>query len=81
MELKDFILKKGISQAELARKLGVTDASISQIVHKTRNPSSHLINRIIDFTKGEVTFKELHISASPSRLGKKKIRKKKTENV
>jgi len=75
MELKDFLFKNKISQADFSRKIGVTQARVSQIVNKKRNPSSHLMKIIEEVTNGEVTMQELFNPNSPSRL---KNRKRKT---
>lgn len=79
MELKDFLYKNKISQADFSRKIGVTQARISQIVNRKKNPSSHLMKTIEEATNGEVTMQELFNPESPSRLKNRK--RKSNENT
>jgi len=41
-ELAKTLVKKGVSQKEVARKLGVTPAAVSQYLHKKRGEKEHL---------------------------------------
>lgn len=71
MELKEFLSENNILQAHFARKIGVTQARISQIVHKKTNPSLDLARRIIKETNGKVTVAELFNPEAPTRIKKK----------
>jgi len=47
-KLIDERIKKNISQRDLARKIGTSQAAISRIENMNGNPSLHLLKRIAD---------------------------------
>lgn len=56
-KLKNLLEEKGISQAELAKNVGVTQAFISYIVKGFKQPSVALLKRIAEYL--QVTVDEL----------------------
>ncbi len=55
MTLKEYIDNVGVSQAALARKIGVEQASISRWVNGKQYPDWSLIPEIYKATEGRVT--------------------------
>ena len=59
MELKDFLEKNSISQNEFSKQNKVKQAVLSNIVHHKSNPSLLNAKKIVDATKGKVSFNDL----------------------
>lgn len=59
MTLNAYLEAKHDTQAELARRCGVSAASISRIRTAKQVPSFALASRIVAETKGKVTFADL----------------------
>jgi len=59
MDLREFLFKKGITQIEFAKKLGISRGHLNQILHKTKHPSRKLAKEIEEQTEGKVTAIEL----------------------
>jgi transcriptional regulator with XRE-family HTH domain len=78
MELREFLIKEKISQADFARKIGVTRARVSQIVNKKANPSIVLAKHIEEVTESAVTTMDLISPGVPSRFKVKKNEKDKS---
>ena len=55
MNLETFIKAKGLTQAEFADALGVSQATVSKIIDGAQNATADIITRIVDQTKGAVT--------------------------
>ena len=77
MKLDKYLKNNEVSQADFARRVGVTRHHISQIVNNLRNPSLELATIIEQATKGEVSMKDLFNVKVPSRL--RSIKRKKIE--
>lgn len=54
MDLKSYIDAHGITQSEIAKAIGTTDATVSRLVNGTRKPGLHLAMDIQKATKGKV---------------------------
>ena len=76
MELRKYLSKKGISQTDFAKNVGVTRARINQIANKRMNPSLTLAKHIEDVTEGAVTVYDLIEIGAPSRFKVKRDEKK-----
>lgn len=59
MDLREFLFKKGITQIEFAKKLGISRGHLNQILHKTKHPSRKLAKEIEEQTEGKVAAIEL----------------------
>lgn len=59
MELDYYLFKHKRTQSQLAQDLKMSPARISLFVNKKVNPSLLTAIRIVDWTEGKVTFKEL----------------------
>ena len=59
MLLKDYLLKEGISIAQLAYYMNRHPNHISRIIKRIQRPSMSLAERIIEFTNGQVTLDEI----------------------
>jgi transcriptional regulator with XRE-family HTH domain len=55
MKLQEYMDKEGISQSELARRLGVTVGAVCRWLSGNRFPNRPHLQRILDETKGKVT--------------------------
>ena len=53
--LRTYRLKNGLSQREMAEKVGVTIATISRLETGRRTASMRLVSSIVDATGGELT--------------------------
>lgn len=73
MELREFLIKEKISQADFAKKIGVTRARVNQIANKKMNPSIVLAYRIKEETNGRVSIEELISHGAPNRLKIKRL--------
>jgi len=72
MDLKSYLRKTKTSQSDFAKKVGITQARISQIVNKKFNPSIVLAKHIEEITKGAVTTMDLIYPEAPTRFKVKK---------
>lgn len=66
MKLEEYLKKHQLSLQSFGKKVGASQAQISRIVNKKRNPSTRLIERIIRETKGEVSFEDVFHPEAPS---------------
>lgn len=66
-KLRDFRKSKEMTQADLARKVGVRKPTISRIESGARVPSVSLIRRLIEFSGGELTADDLLATPQPER--------------
>ena len=71
MKLKEYLKTYKLSQKDLALRIGVSQAHISQILCGKKNPSIQLIKRIEIVTNGSVLAAELLHPKAPSRLKNK----------
>ena len=71
MRLEEYLKKHKITCTAFGDKVGVSDAQITRIINKKRNPSPHLMKRIQEETNGEVGFEDLFNPEVPSRLKKR----------
>jgi len=78
MRLEEYLKKYKITCKSFGAKVGVSDAQVTRIINKKRNPSPHLMKRIQEETNGEVSFEDLFNPEAPSRLKKKEFEKTKT---
>lgn len=60
MKLENYLTKTGMTQAELAKKLGIGRADINRYVKGIRRPRPDLANRIVEFTEQTVTLEDLY---------------------
>lgn len=60
MRLETWLELKSISQAEFARRIGTTGATVSRIISGQQNISLSLQDAIMKETKGDVTLNDLH---------------------
>lgn len=58
MELSRYLFEKKISQQKAAKKLGVSQQMISQLILGHAKPGLKLADAINAFTKGKVTIKD-----------------------
>lgn len=59
MDFREFLFKKGITQVQFAKQLGISRGHLNQILHKTKHPSRKLAKEIEAQTEGKVTAMEL----------------------
>ena len=59
MDLADHLSATETTQAAFAGRIGIGEAHLSLIIHKRRKPSLEVARRIIDASKGDVTFDDL----------------------
>lgn len=64
MKLKEYLIKEGITQSQLARELGITRAYVSHICMGLNNPSTKIAHEISAFTKGKVQVHEVRICST-----------------
>ena len=72
MKLEEYLKKHQLSLQSFGKKVSASQAQISRIVNKKRNPSTRLIERIIRETKGEVSFEDVFHLEAPSGWNPKK---------
>ena len=77
MRLEKYLSLKRLSEREFSSILNVSQAHISNIIKKRRNPSLILAKRIEEATGGNVAIKDLLNPEVPSRL--KNIEKNKDD--
>jgi transcriptional regulator with XRE-family HTH domain len=65
--LRRFREERQLSQADMAKLIGTTVASISRWETGERRPSSTMFPRIIRATKGKVTPNDFYLARSPVR--------------
>jgi transcriptional regulator with XRE-family HTH domain len=58
MKLEQYIKEQGLSNRELAIRLGVSDAAISLWLSGDRSPKRENISKIIKATCGQVTYED-----------------------
>ena len=59
MDLESYLQKKKLQKKEFAKLIRVSNACISHIVNKKREPSLEIARRIIKETKGKVNVSDL----------------------
>jgi len=59
MELYQFLFKTKTRQKDLAEGTGISAANINAIMNKKHSPSLKNAVKIVEFSKGTVTYKEL----------------------
>ena len=67
MTLNDWLTSEDLTQAFAAKRLGVSQPSISYLVKGNRLPSLRLMQKILTMTNGAVTIEDF---LSTGRLGK-----------
>ena len=72
MRLKQYLLKKGISQRSFANSVGVSGVHINHIINGRRNPSPKLMKKIKEISKDALSFEDLCNPNIPSRKKRKK---------
>ena len=60
MKLANYLLNKGMSQAEFAKKLGIGRADVNRYLSGIRRPRPELARQIVEFTKWAVTLEDLY---------------------
>ena len=60
VNMKQFLTDNGLKQVDLARFLGITEASVSKMVKGYTNPSKENLQRILDNDRGWDTSSLLH---------------------
>jgi len=60
MKLKDFLEKEGISNAEFAKRIGVSKMTISRYVRGEAIPKPDIMRRIVKDTKNKVTANDFY---------------------
>lgn len=59
MRLAEWMKLNSVSQAELARKLDVTESMVSLVISHQRRFSPSLAKKIVEESKGKVSLEEL----------------------
>ncbi|CCB87751.1 helix-turn-helix domain-containing protein [Simkania negevensis] len=59
MELKEYLESNGIKHKYFAEKVGISPQSLSDLVNKKTAPRQKTAQKIVELTKGEVTFEDL----------------------
>ena len=54
MNLAEYLVKKGISQAEASRQLGITQVAIHQYIYRKSLPSGQMMIRMYKWSNGQV---------------------------
>lgn len=70
MNLKEFLLKNGLSKKDFAIKIGVTPETLSRIIAGSQKPSKRLLTFIEMYTDKEVRAEDV---LGPGILGNEKI--------
>lgn len=60
MTLRKWRQKHGVSQIELARRIGRTQGAVHQIEKGTTHPNAETAQRIVDATNNEVGYEDLY---------------------
>lgn len=60
-KLREYRAAHGLTQSDLAERVGVKKATISRIENGERTPSMSLVSRICSATKGELTANDFMI--------------------
>ena len=79
MRLSDYLKVKKLSRLKFSKILGISPIHMSNICNGKRNPSSKLMRKIEELTKGQVTMQELYDPGVPPQIHYKK--KKNREKV
>ena len=59
MRLRIWLVENRVKQRELADALDISPAMASQYVNGISWPNAHIFRGIVDFTSGEVTYKDI----------------------
>ena len=59
MDLRTYLFLNRVKATVLANKLEVTSSYVSYLANGKRRPSKEIAKKIVKFTKGAVTYKEL----------------------
>ncbi len=59
MELKKYLESNYITKRGFAKKLGVTESTLYNIISGRAYPAAKVAQKIVELTNGEVTFEEL----------------------
>ena len=54
MNLDNYLSNHGLSPAEFAKRIGVTDESVRRYTHGRRHPRPEIMRRIVAATDGQV---------------------------
>jgi DNA-binding transcriptional regulator YdaS (Cro superfamily) len=60
MKLNEYIKVKGLCNRDMAKKLNVSDTSISLWLSGDRTPKRLIARRIVEATGGQVTYEDLY---------------------
>ena len=55
MTLKEYLARKGISQRDFAKRLGITQPYLSQVLRHTKRFSAELALKVVEITQKDVT--------------------------
>ena len=55
MTLKEYLARKGISQREFAKRLGITQPYLSQVLRHTKRFSAELALKVVEITQNDIT--------------------------
>jgi transcriptional regulator with XRE-family HTH domain len=69
MTLHEYMATAGISDADLAAKLGCSEGAVKKWRYRERTPRSDQIRRISEITDGAVTPNDFFPPLSPERAG------------
>lgn len=81
MKLKEYLERKKLTERQLALSIGISQQHLNRLINRASNPSLPLAKKIQDVTKGKVTIEELLNTELPSRISKKRKKRKKAENT
>ena len=81
MKLRDYLKKYSFSHRDFAKKVGVSQAHISNIVSGNKGASPSLMKEIEDVTKGEVSMYDLFNPSVATRLKNNRKKKIVSENI
>tara|TARA_R110000737_G_scaffold16900_1_gene34247 strand:- start:165 stop:359 length:195 start_codon:yes stop_codon:yes gene_type:complete len=59
MTLQKWLVKKKMSQAEFARLIGASGATVSRYINGSRVGMPQMMRRIVEVTKGQVSLDDL----------------------
>ena len=60
MDLKTYLLKNNVSQAEFAERIDRTVATVSRLINRKVYPNPETMQRIMAATKNKVTANDFH---------------------